>query len=277
MTRDLDLSFLIREPEDVYHGKARDYLSSTQLKKFRRCPREYHLERLGLLGGARGRALDVGGATHSLVLEGREAFDRLYQFGGEPVNPKTGKPYGHTSDKYKEWKAAQTRCVLTETEGAIVEQMAMAFREHKAASSLISVGQAEGVVRAKLHGHNCQIRMDWLNPEIASLVDLKSTTKFATFEYEMRSRGYIHQAAFYLAVLRMQIGFWLDAHIVALEKEPPFRVGVWRLDQDALLEAHIENTLAMEELALCEAHGIWPTRYEDVRVVDSLHPHKAVS
>lgn len=267
----VELDFLIREPEDVYHSKAKDHLSSTQLKTFRRCPKEYYEQKLGLMGGPKSRDLDVGSGIHTLVLEGREAFDREFQFGGEPVNPKTNKPYVHTSDKYKAWRAAQTRCVLTETEGAVIERMAMAIKAHPLAMSLLSIGQAEGVIRTKMHGHDCQVRIDWLNPEVETIVDLKSTIKFSSFEWELRRRNYIHQMAFYLAAVRMATGSWIEAHIIALEKEPPFRVGVWRINAEALLNAHIENVLAMEEISLCEAHGQWPTRYEDVRVIESLN------
>ncbi len=40
-------TFLIREPADIYHAQARDYLSSHQLAEFRRCPVLYQRRQLG--------------------------------------------------------------------------------------------------------------------------------------------------------------------------------------------------------------------------------------
>ncbi len=40
---------VFEEPANVYHAKARHYLSSHQLGDFRKCPALYHRKRMGLL------------------------------------------------------------------------------------------------------------------------------------------------------------------------------------------------------------------------------------
>lgn len=84
------LPFLIREPADVYHAAAKDYLSSHQLADFRKCPLLYFRRRMGFVEEVDRPAYLVGRATHTLILEGRDRFDEQFVVGG-PINPTTGK------------------------------------------------------------------------------------------------------------------------------------------------------------------------------------------
>ncbi len=45
----VDLGVILQEPAEIYHAKAREYLSSHQLGDFRRCPALYHKKKLGLV------------------------------------------------------------------------------------------------------------------------------------------------------------------------------------------------------------------------------------
>ncbi|MFM2011245.1 MAG: hypothetical protein RLZZ396_29, partial [Planctomycetota bacterium] len=42
MSELIDFSFLIHESADLYHAKAKHYLSSHQLADFRKCPQLYY-------------------------------------------------------------------------------------------------------------------------------------------------------------------------------------------------------------------------------------------
>ena len=46
---DDNLAFLIREPAEVYHRNAANFLSSHFLADFRKCPLLYHRKRCGLI------------------------------------------------------------------------------------------------------------------------------------------------------------------------------------------------------------------------------------
>lgn len=46
-------------------------------------------------------AFQIGRAVHTMVLEGGDAFDRTYAIGG-PINPRTGKSFGSTSQAYQD-------------------------------------------------------------------------------------------------------------------------------------------------------------------------------
>ena len=268
--KQLDLRFLTREPAEVYHAKAKENLSSHWLAEFRRCPLLYHRKRLGLIPRRESTAFLVGRAAHVLILEGRERYEAEFAVGG-PINPKTDKPFGLTTKAFAEWAERIGKLVLSDDQAALIEQMAASVKAHIFARELLSAGAAEGVVRRAYGGHPCQIRLDWINPvEGRGLVDLKTTDDLDSFEFSIRAYGYVHQLAFYRAVVAESTGITLPIHIVAVEKREPFRCGVWVICPKALDAAQRDNEKAMAELSECEQRDHWPTGFESLRKFDRL-------
>jgi len=165
-------SFLIRESAEVYQAQRAEYLTSHQLADFRRSPLLYRKKKLGLIEEEDRPAFLVGRALHTLVLEGRDAFEEQYAVGG-PVNPKTGELYGSNTKAFAEWAAEQGKPVLTVQQYDLVERMAEGIRSHGLAKDLLSEGIPEGVVRAEYCQTPCQIRMDWFDPQ-RGIVDLRA-------------------------------------------------------------------------------------------------------
>jgi len=261
-------AYILSEPDHEYHAKARDYLSSHQLSDFRKCPALYQKKRLGLVAEKDRPAFKLGRATHTLVLEGTTRFEAEYAVGG-PINPRTGKRFGIASDAHKEWAAAQGKPVLTDEQADELRQLAASVRAHPRASRLIADGVPEGVIRAEYCGVQCQIRMDWLNPS-AGIIDLKTCDDLSFFESDARRYSYLHQLAFYQAVLTTFSGERVPIHLVAVEKKEPFRCGVWQIANTALDFARAENEAAIHRLKQCIAANTWPTGYEETRVFDSI-------
>ena len=259
---------ILHEPAETYHAKSKENLSSHQLGDFRRCPQLYRKKKLGLIEDEDRPAFLVGRALHTLVLEGREKFEAEFAVGG-PVNPKTGELFGSTTKAWAEWAAAQGKPVLTLAQFDLIEKMADGVRANPLAVDLLSEGIAEGVVRAEYCGVPCQIRVDWLDP-YRSLVDLKTCDDLTWFEADARRYGYLHQMAFYRAVLLVALGIPMPVHFIAVEKKEPFRCGVWQVHPDALAQAQKENEAAIERLKRCVATDNWPSGYEEKRIFDSL-------
>ncbi len=265
-----DLSFLIREPADVYHAKSKDFLSAHALNEFRRCPLLYRKKELGLVPERDTTAYLIGRAAHTLILEGRERYEREYAVGG-PINPKTGQPFGSLTKAFAEWAEKQSKPVLSDAQAALVEQMAASAGSHVFARELLADGVAEGVVRAEYAGHRCQARIDWINPiDGRGVVDLKTADELDTFEMAMRAFGYLHQVAFYRALVAQASGHILPVHIVAVEKREPYRCGVWQVSSAVLDQAQGENEEAAADLRRCRQTGDWFTRYESLRLVERL-------
>ncbi|RMF18547.1 MAG: hypothetical protein D6760_13765, partial [Deltaproteobacteria bacterium] len=135
------------------------------------------------------------------------------------------------------------------------------------ARELLREGVAEGVVRCDYAGHACQGRIDWMHPLAdRGIVDLKTCDRLDGFEFDINAFGYVHQLAFYRALVGRACGASLAIHIVAVEKREPFRCGVWQIAEAALDQAQRENESAMEELTRCRETGVWPTRFESLRL-----------
>ena len=260
-------SCLLYEDEKLYHRRSGEYMSSHQLKEFRRCPAFFFRQRMGLAPREDKSSFLVGRAAHCLIIEGRAEYDRRYMTGG-PVNPKTGKHYGAETKAHAEWAAQQDRWVLSPDQAAQVERMAEAVSAHDVASRWFAGCVAEGVVRRTFCGVPCQIRIDCLHPNYG-LVDLKTTADIDWFESDARKFGYLHQLAFYRDILADAAGMKpvdIPCRIVAVEKAEPFRCGAWLAAPATLDDCSLQNTAALEEFSRCDASGVWPTRYEEERV-----------
>lgn len=264
----LDLRFLHREPAEVYHAQAERFLGSHALRQFRQCPALFCKHELGLAAERDSTAYAIGRAAHTLILEGRSQYEREYIVGG-PINPKTNQPFGTQTKAFAEWAARQAKPILSDAQAALVEQLASAVNGHARARALFADGVAEGVVRTDYRGVACQARLDWVHPA-RGVVDLKTAKSLDEFERVARSCGYVHQVAFYRALVQLLTGEVCDVHIVAVEKCEPFRVGVWRVAPVALAQAQAENDAALDELRRCRATDYWPTRFEAVRTLDAL-------
>ena len=267
------LNLLIREQADVYHAKAKDNLSSHALADFRRCPALYRKKRLGLISKRDSTAFVLGRAAHTLILEGRKRYEAEYAVGG-PVNPRTGKLFGSNTKAFAEWAASLGKPVLDDTQAALIEQMAASVREHIFAHELLSAGVAEGVVRVCYGGQDCQARIDWINPvEDRGIVDLKTCDSLDNFERDFRVFEYAHQLAFYRELIVEAVAVELEVFVIAVEKREPFRAGVWQISRALLDRAADDNLAAMDELARCRETGVWPTRFESLRLLDHLVNH----
>ncbi|GDY15041.1 hypothetical protein LBMAG53_39190 [Planctomycetota bacterium] len=259
---------LLREPEEVYAANRGTFLSSHALADFRRNPLLYHWKQLGLAVDRERPSFALGRAAHCLILEGEAEFHRRFAFGG-PVNPKTGKPFGQDTKAWAEWAESIGKPAISHDAADLCDQLATAVHRHAAASGLLAEGSAEGVVRSEYGGLPSQIRIDWTHPD-RGIVDLKTIDNLDWFEVQSRSFGYIHQLAFYRAILGHAAGRIPDVHLIAVEKIEPFRVGVWRIAEQVLDAANRENLAAIQRLKICREQDRWPTGYEDVRVFDYL-------
>jgi hypothetical protein len=268
MIQPATLPFLIHEPAEVYHAKAKEFLSSHQLADFRKCPQLYHSKKSQPQSHDETPAYLIGRAAHLLILEGPERFQQDFAVGG-PINPRTGQPFGQGTKAWTEWAESIGKATLTDAQYEVVTRMHQAVRSHAAAVDLLECGIAEGVVRTEYCGLPCQIRIDWLEPT-QGIVDLKTCDDLTWFEADARRYGYAHQLAFYRAVLAQVLGIYAPVHLIAVEKKEPHRCGVWRVSDEVLGLAQKENEQAIDRLQACSASGLWPTGYEEPRVFEFI-------
>lgn len=265
---------LLDVPEEQYHAEGRSgrWLQSHALALFAKSPAAYDRWRRGVAGAKDEpkEAFAFGRAAHCYVLEGPEAFaERFATDEGRPVNPKTNKPFGSATKEYAAWAAGVGKEIVSAGDMATIRAMRCAVLANRNAERLLRGGRAEATVRAWYAGMNCQIRMDYVSAE-NGIVDLKTCRDLDRFEWDALGYGYIHQMAFYRAVLRVATGAEAVVRIVAVEKAEPFRCGVWCVPAWALDHAEKENEERMLRLARCIEADAWPEpeEWEAERLLD---------
>ena len=203
-------------------------------------------------------ALRVGKATHALALEGRPAFDRAFT-----VAPECDR---RTKDGKALWAdftaASEGRTVLTASEAELVEGMAAGILAHPLAPALLADGTPELSMLwdDPETGCPCKGRMDLARLEAGAILDLKTTLDAspAAFARSVISFGYATQAAAYLSGAAALGADVRDFIILAVEKAPPFAVGIYRLPDAALELGRRRWAEACALYVACLESGRWP-------------------
>lgn len=190
----IDPNLLICESSEQYYAKRFDYLTATDMKTFLGYP-EGITDTIS--AEDRNEKLLIGRATHTLVLEGRETFERKFTSSGN----------NESSDQ------------LTSCQRKTVERLYTAVQSNPEARSLLETGVGEAVVRATYCDWPCQIRIDWFNP-LQGLVDLKTTDSLDQFQRDIVAYRYHEQLAFFRSVLGAASGVIVPVYfIIASKKE----------------------------------------------------------
>jgi hypothetical protein len=279
---------LIDEPFPVYLANNAKYLSSHQLMDFVRCPKLFHLKKVGAITTDPNKTsaeFILGRAAHTLILEGRQEFDRCYAVGG-PMNEKTGKEYGRDTQAFGKWveiqRADKGTAVefITSDQWYTVSNMANAIKNHDVASCMLHHGVAEKVVRSDFDDIPVQSRFDWFTEigETPVIVDLKTCSDLDFFEYDAKKYLYGIQFAFYQKIFVSAVleEYEIDmtvtpkVFVIAVEKREPFRCGVFEVSDYTL--GHFTNKIqsAIESLKQCQSAGEYPTLFENIRTLNIL-------
>lgn len=180
-------------------------------------------------------ALVFGRAAHAAILE-PDLFASTYieQPAGLDRRTKAGKElWAELCDEYGE-----DRVLSPTAYRACLGMRDSVHAMRRAAGMLTGPGEVELSCGWDMDGVRCKGRFDRHSPEIAggAVVDLKTTNDASRlgFERSIFSYGYHRQAAMYLAGARA-LGIPARHYvIIAVEKEPPYGVGVFRLTEGAV-------------------------------------------
>lgn len=220
-------------------------------------------------------ALRVGKATHSLALEGREAFAAAFAVAPE-CDRRTTVGKGIWADFLA---ASEGRTVLTASEAELVEGMAASILAHPLAPALIEGGTPElsMIWTDPETGAPCKGRADLARLADGVILDLKTALSAAPedFARAVLNYGYATQAAAYLSGAAALGADVSDFIILAVEKSPPFAVGVYRLPDAALELGRRRWREACRTFADCRESGIWPG-YGD-GITELVLPNWAIS
>ena len=191
------------------------------------------------------------GFEHSI---NNPSFKRTTAFDeGSAVHCKLGEPHLFTRDfvikphgmnfatkEGKAWKAENKgRTIITAEFGDKLKDIETAFLDSPAAKYYEAEGDVEESffwdIPNNKRGGKC--RPDWISKDRKTIVDLKTTTNAGknAFQRSIMSYGYHISAAWYMWGVELATGIRPDEFIwVAIEKEAPFGIGVYKADPELL-------------------------------------------
>lgn len=178
------------------------------------------------------------------------------------------------SDVQAEWlKNNGHRTVLTAEQWDQLHRMRDSVMNHPAACALLygKPGKAEVSVywRDAMTGELCRCRPDWWRDDDV-LVDLKTTDDASPegFAKSMANWRYDVQDPFYRDGVKAATGREVRAFVfVAVEKKPPFAVGVYVLDSESVELGRAQYRADLRTYAECIRTGVWPGYGEKIQTI----------
>lgn len=249
-------------PADQYHADPvpGGSLSSSGARKILDSPARYKYEREHAIHST---AFDIGHAAHKLVLgvgpetvvvdapdwrtkAAKEARDEAYAVGYVPL-------------LMADWRR--------------VEAMAAAIQEHPLTRAIFSTPTGAHVEQTLIWrdgdtGVWRRAMLDWRRERI--VVDFKTAVSAspASFAKSVANYGYHQQDAWYRdGVAALGLANDPAFLFVVQEKEPPYLVAVYDLDDEALRVGRERNRRALERYRDCVESGVWPGYSTDIETI----------
>lgn len=223
------------------------------------------------------KALIYGGAVHCMVLEPDE-FEKKYIVNTEFKDFRT-----NDAKKWRDEKQAQGMRVLSIQDYDDMMRMVDAIRAHPYASIILDpdCGKAEQSAywidndkniwqREDPTGRLCRCRPDFINKVHNWAVDLKTTqcAGASKFSKDCNNYRYHVQDAFYTDGLR-QAGVRVSAFVfVAIEKKPPYGIGIYELSEQDRRLGRLIYQRDMLRYHDCMKANEWPGYPPEIRTLE---------
>lgn len=275
-----------QEPYEEYHRW--NAASNSRLSLLRRSPA--HLR--AYLDGGLNRtspALELGRAIHTAVLE-PDTFDSRYVVAeqctaltakkepcrnmGSHLHAELGWLCGTHIKSAPISTVQNSKLVIEPNDRAICYGIRDSVYRHPAAKALLA-GISPVSAEVSLSwvdpdtGIMCKARPDYVTEAIAggALVDLKSAREASAREFERSifAHGYYRQGAHYLdgaEACAIDVAHFVH---IAVEKEPPYAVAVYRMRDDVMVAGRQHLAPLKRMYADCVAADAWPAYSDEVQ------------
>ena len=243
--------------ENEYHAHQAS-LSVSGAKVLLDCPAKFDYQRRHPKPST--DAMNLGSAAHKLVLG----------VGAEIVEVDADDWRTKAAKEARAEAEAEGKVALLTKDHETVQAMAERLRGSKAAHLFMDGEPEVSLFHEDESGVMLRGRVDWLPSKQSMLVvpDYKTTASAApeAFAKSVANFGYYMQAAWYSdLIVNLGLAESVSFLFVAQEKEPPFEVAVYVLDDTALTVGRVQNRIAIETFVECEGWGVWPGYGDDIR------------
>lgn len=200
----------------------------------------------------------VGKLAHSLVLDGKNLLD-LYAI--KPEGMSFAKKDG------KEWRAAQTKPILTAEEAASIPAMAQAIADDETASKLLKLcPEREKVILGDIAKVGCKAMLDAFGADASRkplIPDIKTCQDASPrgFGKQVMKLNYILQAALYSRITQNSLNLTEPPMFVwiAVENKPPHAVQCYQPTEQMWRYGFKQLERCLTLLMACRENSEWPS------------------
>lgn len=247
-----------------YH--ASDAIGFSKLKEFVASPLDFYETRILKCRKKeyeRAPHFEIGQAFHLFTQNGLPFYEHVI------VNDKYDS---WRTNEAKAWRAAQElagKIVLSPYDFAGIEKMGARLASHSVVRNLLDGTASEVTFRKNFGQWAVQCRPDRYREGL--ICDFKTVETIDDFERNIVKFSYHMQAAWYQEVVHACLGLPEDAPkarfvFVVIEKNPPYEVDHFELDEDSLAVGRAEVIMALRRMKQCFDTGIW-TRSEEIKKI----------
>ena len=249
------------ENEDYHRGRFKDVLGSSGVKIFRRSPAHYkaYLNQPEKFS----KDLNFGSAYHIKILQPWD-YNKRVVLGLEKARRSKADKQAWIDFEHRH----QDKTVISRDESHKLKDMHQVMKEHPTARAIFNMdGFYETTFIWKSEpGFYCKCRTDKLiyNQNHGYIIDLKTAANAQSWVFgrAIATYGYDISAAWYLAGVQSIMDLPFSFIIVAQEKEPPYAVNVFEVDQEMLDSARNKIRPLISRFADCIERDFWPA-YQD--------------
>jgi len=240
-------------PDYIYHSPELGAINNSGFKHLAKSPAHY--KAWTNEEQAKTPAMILGTMVHHAILE-PEKLETEYAIMPE-INRKTNAGKAEYALFCEDNK---NKTVVKQEDMDHVKEIACEARKHPYFETLLSEGKAEQSLFwiDDETGAYCKIRVDYLNPKIGLVIDLKTTSKDAgEFGRSIAKYGYHIANAFYLEGIKKVLDMKPDFLFFVVEVNKPYGVKLYKLDTASLLYG---KDLFVEYLRLfsdCAKNDVW--------------------
>ncbi len=213
---------LIDMPNEQYHS-IRDYISASQIKDLLKNPYEFFHP----TPQEPKKAFDIGSAIHCLILEPQE-FESEFA-----VAPKVNRRTKAGKEEWENFVSENAgKIILDSDEYDNLIELQKAVLGHKEVVNLLKNGVSEmSYFKTLPNGIKVKVRPDRYRADINTIIDVKSCNDASpdAFKRDIANFKYYIQAAHYIDTLGADNFVFL-----AVEKKPPYMVGLYTLTKEDL-------------------------------------------
>jgi hypothetical protein len=248
-------------PNESYHNDFRSYLSSSDLRRLIRSPAHYKNP-----ARIESPAMAFGTLVHTFVLEPAIAEARYRPRADVDGRTKEGKAV-------RDWESAlasqQGIQFVNRSDYDAATAITASVRSHLGCSSLLSGGLAE--ISGTVEGFsdvNVRIRPDYLTDK--HIVDLKTCVDARSDAFGRSVINFLYQvqAAFYVDVAEAIDGKKRDFYWVAVEKDAPYAVSVFKASDAMLENGRAQYKCAIALYLECASMDLWPAYSQQIQQLD---------